>query len=132
MSISTTQIEMVFAVMLNAAYLEYGNDAWSGLGEKSLKKLGKAGLEKQRRVFAEIFQHELNDGFWNAGREAIDAANRKHTHEKQFHAETGETDLYVGRIHMVREQPQGYKVTTYCYTNHSDDSEGWLPGWSII
>jgi hypothetical protein len=132
MSINATQIEMVFSVMLHAAYLEYGNDAWSGLGEESLKKLGQAGLEKQRRIFGEIFQHELNGGFWSAGREAIAAANRKPAHLKQFHAETGETDLYVGRVYMVREQPPGYKVTTYCYTNHSDDSEGWLPGWSII
>jgi hypothetical protein len=132
MSLKATQIEVVFAVMLHAAYLEYGNEAWSGLGEKSLEKLGDAGLEKQRRIFAEIFQCRLPEAFWHAGRGAIGAANRKAAHEKQFKAETGETELYIGRTYMVRTaQPEG-KLETYCYTNHSDESEGWLPGWSLI
>lgn len=130
MDIKATQVELFFAMLLHASYKKLGLLAWAQIKGPSLTKLGQAGLERQRQILEEIFEYSLPDEFWDEGRNYIAAAQRHEENLEVFTKQTGEEDLYVGRIYHVQVgSPPIHK--TYVYTNIVGSEEGWLPGWSL-
>ncbi len=121
---------MVFGVMLHAAYQQHGAEAWGELSPSALAKLGLTGLRKQKRIIEAIFEYRLPDKFWEAGEEAIVSATRHQRNQETFFKETGDPNLSVGKVYMVREDEK--TIRSYVYTNQDGEPEGWLPGWALL